>query len=693
MATPSVLTTTVSGRVCTRSRRISPSSTVLSTSVVLSTTATPELSSVQVSSTAASLSNDQISSSTALESSRSSENALLPPTVATTTAESQGTSSTREASAKTSIETSSFVFSPSPSSSNAGTLSSASLVSSPAASLPLPSLSVPPNAFLSVAATPSKLSLPSSSSESPTTAKSDTINPVVVSTSLFSASSLSASAAKSSIIPTPGSAGLISPFRGSGGSNSGNVTAGNTPKTDVGVLIGGIFGGVIGVALVGALIFMCLRRRQTRETLEAWKERINEKRRPREDQDSELGTASTFDRMKAPLAGASLMVTAFVSRFTSRRLPPPQDEGRRSNIRDSVSSVYSQSTLARSRSRSEPASRLRQQLQGLSSRMKKSKGTTPRLDFTQTPPFLDAVNDPLVRGSNVNNPFLDPADLREPTLPNLRVMNPDASRPSTGMLTPRQAIAAGLAGQQRAPITPIVLQRPPPTETQNPFLSPFDDLANRNQVSTPDWLRRPSHSRTQSAQTALQSHPPSSLDGNPSFYYPSSINPFADPMQPEIPSLQSQSHPSDHLLQPPSNAYTPGPGPYPVSASSRNSQVHPRNYNPRISSSTTSDLFLFGEPGPSRPTTIFTNGSSSRATRGKSDPFDLDRPEVLGFGAVGSRREVRASVTRQNSRSNRQSSTPHWVTMDDEMGYGPSRRSLLPMPLRKAATTGPGLAR
>ncbi|KAF2807798.1 uncharacterized protein BDZ99DRAFT_572695 [Mytilinidion resinicola] len=633
MATPSVLTTTVSGKVCTRSRRILPPSTALSTSVVLSTTAVSESSSVQVSSAIASLSNDQISSSTVLESSQSSENAPLPPAAAPTTADSQGASSTGKASTETSTEASSFVSSPFPSSSNA----------------------------------------------------------VIVSTSSFPSSTPSASQAESTVIPTSGSAGLISPFRGSGGSDSGNATAGNTSKTEVGALVGGIFGGIIGVALVGGLIFVCLRRRQTREKLEAWNQRINEKRRPGEHQDSDREPVSTFDRTKALLAGAGLTVTALMSKITSRK-PPPQNEGSRNNVRDSVSSIYSQNTLARSRSRSEPASRLRQQFQGLSSRLKNSKGTAPRLDSTNKSPFSDAVDDQMVRNSNSNNPFLDPEDTRELTLSNLRVMNLDASHPSTGMLTPRQAIAAGLAGQQRAPITPTILERPPPAETENPFLSPFDDLASRNQVSTPDWLRRPSHSRTQSAQTALRSHPPS-FDGKSTFHYPPPMNPFADPAQPPVPGLQLNYHPNNYTPQPPSNTYTPGPGPYPASTSSHSSQVLPRTYNPRISSSTTSDPFLFGEPGPSRPTTVFTNASFSRATRGKSDPFDLDRPEVLGFGAVGSRREVRASVTRQNSRSNRRSSTPNWVTMDDEMEYGPDRMSTLSMPLHKAATTDPGLAR
>jgi hypothetical protein len=48
-----------------------------------------------------------------------------------------------------------------------------------------------------------------------------------------------------------------------------------------------------------------------------------------------------------------------------------------------------------------------------------------------------------------------------------------------------------------------------------------------------------------------------------------------------------------------------------------------------------------------------------------SDPFDLDRPEVLGFGNVLGRKEVRASVTRQNSKSNRTSSVPNFGSSEE----------------------------
>jgi hypothetical protein len=72
-----------------------------------------------------------------------------------------------------------------------------------------------------------------------------------------------------------------------------------------------------------------------------------------------------------------------------------------------------------------------------------------------------------------------------------------------------------------------------------------------------------------------------------------------------------------------------------------------------------SDIF-FGEPGPSRPATnFFTPAPTSRTVR-QSDPFDLDRPEVLGFGSIFNRKDVNGNITRQPTRSKRTSSVGNW---------------------------------
>jgi hypothetical protein len=89
-----------------------------------------------------------------------------------------------------------------------------------------------------------------------------------------------------------------------------------------------------------------------------------------------------------------------------------------------------------------------------------------------------------------------------------------------------------------------------------------------------------------------------------------------------------------------------------------------------------SDYSYFGEPGPSRPgTRLFTPGLPTGRTVRQSDPFDLDRPEVLGFGSVFGRREVRGSVTRQPSRGKRVST----VAIGAVPAMAPFLRGILPL--------------
>lgn len=452
----------------------------------------------------------------------------------------------------------------------------------------------------------------------------------------------------------------------------------------------------MGMAIVGAVLFLCLRRRRTRETLAAWKQRINEKRRPGEGGEEQSESASFTSQVKALVAGIGSMATAMMLKIRPNK-NSAQENANRGGDRNSVSSMYSARPSVRLRSSNEPPSRFRRQLHGFTDRMaivKWPKGGMGRRQNSASgashSPFSDVVEGPLVRNSSrINNPFLDPALLREPSLPNLRIVNPDPSPSSTGMITPRQAVAEGLVGQQRAPLTPRIPRLPPqPQQAEpvpripNPFSDPTDEPEDRTGGATPDWLRRSSHAHTQSAATALRSHPPSSFYTN-SFYYPSPSNPFIDPPDFPVPALPNQPT-TTYTPQVPFSAYLPK-----YSRSSRASQAFLQPSSARGSAATNSSAFLFGEPGPSRPTTTFTNASFSRATRGKSDPFDLDRPEVLGFGNVSSGKEVRASVTRQNSRRSRRSSTPNWVTLGDEERLDQERRRS-GLPSRKPLGTGVG---
>jgi len=432
------------------------------------------------------------------------------------------------------------------------------------------------------------------------------------------------------------------------------------------------------MTVVGAMLFLCLRRRRMREILAARKQRINEKRRPGEAGEEQSESVSFASQVKIRSMATAIMLKIRPNKNSA------QENANCGGDRNSVSSMYSTRSSVRLRTSSEPPSRFRRQLHGFTDRMaivKWPKGGMGRRQNSASgashSPFSDAVEDPLVRNSSrISNPFLDPALLQEPTLPNLRIMNPDP-------ITPRQAVAEGLVGQQRAPLTPRTPRLPPQSQQAelvprilNPFSDSTDEPEDRTSGATPDWLRRSSHAHTQSAATALRSHPPSFYTN--SFYYTSPSNPFIDPPDFPVPPLLNQPT-TTYTPQVPFPAYLPN-----YSRSSRASQAFLQPSSARGSAATNSSAFPFGAPSPSRPTTILTNASFSRATRGKSDPFDLDRPEVLGLGNVSSRKEVRASVARQNS-----SSTLNWVTLDDEERLDRERRSGLPP--RKPLGTGVGV--
>ena len=519
---------------------------------------------------------------------------------------------------------------------------------------------------------------------------SDSVQSVLVPTTSSSPNRLSGRPEQTSF-STTGPAGLISPVHSSSGSEPQGHISSNARQVNILGVVGGVVGGLMGMTVVGAMLFLCLRRRRTRGISAARKQRINEKRRPGEAGEEQSEPVSFASQVKALVVRIRSMATAIMLKIRPNK-NSAQENANCVGDRNSVSSMYSTRSLVRLRISSEPPSGFRRQLHGFTDRMaivKWSKGGMGRRQNSASgashSPFFNAVEDPLVRNSSrISNPFLDPALLREPTLPNLRIMNPDPSRPSTGMITPRQAVAEGLVGQQRAPLTPQTPRLPPQSQQAepvpripNPFSDPTDEPEDRTGDATPDWMQRSSHAHTQGAATALRSHPPSSFYTNS--YYPSPSNPFIDPPDFPVPPSSNQ----------PTTIYTPQV-PFPASLpnysrSSRASRTFLQPSSARGSAATNSSAFLFGEPGPSRPTTALTNASFSRATRGKSDPFDLDRPEVLGLGNASSRKEVRASVARQNS-----SGTLNWVTLDDEERLDRERRKS-GLPPRKPLGTGVGV--
>jgi hypothetical protein len=403
------------------------------------------------------------------------------------------------------------------------------------------------------------------------------------------------------------------------------------------------------VALISVLLFLCLRRRKSRDTFARWQKRLNEEK------EDEPGLVEKLRAVPANLGAIPARVGVFFAKLKSEKPSPDPSPYNRQSLRSSVSSVYSARANRRSQSMSEPPSRLRQHLRGLGGRfgdrmpsLKRSRTLLHQkqdsLVVGEKSPFPGIVDDPVLRNGNGIDPFADPAP------------------PGPSVDTPKsQKDLDGLRDQQRPPISPkpVAFSN---RRSRDPFASILDELEEKRGNSTPDWLRDTSHKRTQSATTALRSHPPSTYTAS---IYTTADSPFWDPS--DAPPVPQQPLPPNPPKRP-MNSYTAG--------------LPAFNATSSTTSRESTGSFYFGEPGPSRPTTnMFSDVSVSALPRvggRQSDPFDLDRPEVLGIGQVGGR-QVRASMTRQNSRTKRTSSVPNWVNLDD--GHY-ERVSAVPGPLR-----------
>lgn len=456
---------------------------------------------------------------------------------------------------------------------------------------------------------------------------SETLSPA---TSIAELLSQTTAAATSN--PTRDPLGIIAPERGSHNSESdhngdGHSTHNSNHSSDgpkIGGIVGGAVGGIVGLALLGALLFFCLRRRKSKEG--NWHEK----------QEESSGFTSTLKAVPA----------SFFARLRNEKTGPLNNPYQRHQPRSSVSSVYSTTSSGRGRSISEPQGQaapgggfVRRMSSKKSERNVLRKKTS---SVSSQTPFTGITEEP-ARNSNINNsnnvgydPFADSAQV---PARNLRISNPDAPVERTRGLSPPRPAA-----------TPRVVR--------DPFASLIDEIDG-----APDWLRdskmtagsASNHRRTQSTASALPSHPASSIY---------SIDPFADPSP--IPALPSQTSTAQQS-QPPMNTYSAFP------------------------STRESNFTFFGEPGPSRPgTTVFapglpTNPSASRrpsnnftSTRAftpgpltgglptstsrldrQSDPFDLDRPEVLSFKGIMN--QMRDSIARTATvRSRRTSSVGGW---------------------------------
>ncbi|KAI4659177.1 uncharacterized protein J4E78_005601 [Alternaria triticimaculans] len=310
-------------------------------------------------------------------------------------------------------------------------------------------------------------------------------------------------------------------------------------------------------------------------------------------------------------------VGAFVARIKGNQSGPISNPYQRHAAQASVGSVYSRDSNGRGRSTSEPQGFFGVKRAGSSNSISSKKSERNLLRKKPSSISSNYRFPGIVEDTGSPNPFADPKST-------LLVLNPD----------PRSA-----------PVTPQVPVAAADTEPRDPFASIQDPPG-----AAPAWAQVPTHhhTRTISSVSALSSHPVSS------FY--TADNPFRDP--PYAPPAPSQAVLPSHTRR--SSMALPGFNA--LSTVDATSTFASRD----------SDMF-FGEPGPSRPATNFFTPMPTGRTVRQSDPFDLDRPEVLGFTSVFNinRKEVAGNITRQPTRSKRTSSVGNWGNAaPDANNYG-----------------------
>jgi hypothetical protein len=341
-----------------------------------------------------------------------------------------------------------------------------------------------------------------------------------------------------------------------------------------------------------------------------------------------------MEKVKSIPAGVGL----FIAKIKGKKAGSFDNPYQRHTVQSSVGSVYSTNTSGRVRSMSEPqglfAGKRSNSVRSTSSKksernLLRKKQSSMSSDYR----FPGIAEDIITQDDKMDlNPFTDPEPPRT-----LALLNPDPNS---------------------APVTPLVPAATADRAPRNPFALSFDKPGDLTDARRPPI---PFHRRNLSSVSALSSHPPSmSLPME---------NPFQDP-------AAAPSAPTPAVVpaqtRPPLNAF---PSFNTIST-------------PSTGASRDSNYTFFGEPGPSRPgTNLFTPGLPTGRTVRQSDPFDLDRPEVLGFGDVLGRKEVGASVTRQGTASKRTSSVGNWIsgTAGSFGSYGPYERdSAKPRPLWSA---------
>ncbi|KAH9864548.1 hypothetical protein J1614_010483 [Plenodomus biglobosus] len=365
----------------------------------------------------------------------------------------------------------------------------------------------------------------------------------------------------------------------------------------------GIAGGVAGGVAGLALIMGLLFfcLRKRKPKPVIWKEKSN----------SPSGFA---EKLRSIPAGFGVLV----AKLKGKESGPMRSTYQRHSLQNSLSSVYSTNPSGPLRFSSESQGMFAGRRTG-STRSKKSDRNLLRKkqsSISSNYQFPWTGQDQQIRSSaDYADPFTDPAPPRT-----LLLLNPD---PRSGPVTPQVPVTSAddMSRDPFASIYDLTNHGPPRVKHQNAH-----HIRNQSSLSAV------------SALSALGSHPPpSSLDNT--------SDPFRDPVSPLAPT---QAMLPDHSRRPSSAAYPA--------------------FNAITTTSTTRDsqYTFFGEPGPSRPaTSMFTPAIPTGRTVRQSDPFDLDRPEVLGFRDAVGRKDVNTGLTRQATRTKRTSSLENGIKVAD----------------------------
>ena len=425
----------------------------------------------------------------------------------------------------------------------------------------------------------------------------------------------------------------------------------------------GSVSGFIALILIGTLFFFCFKKRGGRPL-----GRRTSVNAPLMGRSSRTGSRSSNE-----LLGRKSGISALLD--PRRIISRPKTNTIQPEMTSWPSGPFARSpSPQRSRSSSAPASTLRERLHGIVGRRNPSIAaaalpTTTRV-VSQAPVLPEPVRERRSSVSSLgfgvyiahpdeeNNPFRDPDP--EATL---QLLNPDQSCNSTPDSTPQRDIRDPMMRTSLERILSLPKQPPPlhrrlTSLSQDPFIDPTepDDLVRHSlNVSSPtlealasvDTLRKvAAHNRTRSAASLRSIRPTSharqvsTASADSGFASASSVSHESgfSSQQSGFPSTQSQTLARlySQFSNPPSDSSNTNT----LSNSTiRLSDLLPplsTHNSPRSSAAAGFD-FGFGEPGPTRPTTeAFTplpptfEAFTPRTNR-MSDPFDLDKPELLGF--------------------------------------------------------------